>query len=83
MCLDNEIGSPKIIVFGENHHNTLGLIRSLGEIGLFSYLVLVNSNGLYPFVAKSRYIKKVLNTIVIIDGNRLDTAKIPTKSVEW
>ena len=49
MCLDNEIGSPKIIVFGENHHNTLGLIRSLGEIGLFSYLVLVNSNGLYPF----------------------------------
>ena len=27
--------------------------------------------------------KKVLNTMVIIEGKRLETAKIPTKSVEW
>lgn len=45
----------KIIVIGGNHHNTLGVIRSLGYKGLKSSLVLV---GKYenPFVKYSRYI---------------------------
>ncbi len=63
----NEV-KHKIIVFGENHHNTLGLIRSLGEMGLFSYLILVNPNKTYPFVEKSRYIKKTWIVYNVDDG---------------
>ena len=63
--MDNQVKKHKLIVFGENHHNTLGLIRSLGEVGLYSTLVLVNSNKIYPFVAKSRYVEKawIVNSV--------------------
>ena len=68
MCFGRKLETPKIIVFGENHHNTLGLIRSLGEVGLRPYLVLVKSNVLYPFVSKSRYIKKAWVVDNVRDG---------------
>lgn len=68
MCFGRKLETPKIIVFGENHHNTLGLIRSLGEVGLRPYLVLVKSNVLYPFVSKSRYIKKAWGVDNVRDG---------------
>lgn len=56
VCMSIKDVRHKIVVFGENHHNTLGLIRSLGEAGLHSNLILVNSNKIYPFVTKSRYV---------------------------
>lgn len=47
----------KAIVIGGNHHNTLGVIRSLGRKGIMPY-VIVTSGGLDSFVLKSKYIKK-------------------------
>lgn len=46
------------IVIGGNHHNTLGLIRSLGFKGVYSE-VLLYGGGKNPFVGKSKYIQKL------------------------
>lgn len=46
----------KVVVFGGSHHNTLGVIRSLGEKGLEPYLIVVSNEP--SFVTRSRYIKK-------------------------
>ncbi len=46
----------KVIVFGGNHHNTLGVIRSLGKRGIKVYALI--HGGCKSFVGKSRYITK-------------------------
>lgn len=46
----------KIIVFGGNHHNTLGVIRSLGEAGITPILILHGTSQ--SFVAQSKYINE-------------------------
>lgn len=48
--------SNKIIVFGGNHHNTLGVVRSLGEVDCKPILVIHGAS--HSFVAKSKYIDK-------------------------
>ena len=48
-----------VIIFGCSHHNTLGVIRSLGEKGIPTILILVEDKG-YSFVGKSKYLKEVL-----------------------
>lgn len=48
--------SNRIIVFGGNHHNTLGVIRSLGEVGCKPILILHGASN--SFVSKSKYIDK-------------------------
>lgn len=45
-----------IFVLGGNHHNTLGVIRSLGSVGIRSNLIL-SSKESHPYVSYSRYIK--------------------------
>lgn len=47
----------KIIVFGGDHHNTLGVIRSLGEAGIKPILILHGT--IDSFVAQSKYISKI------------------------
>lgn len=47
----------KVIVIGGNHHNTLGVIRALGEKGVKSYVIITNDNR-FSFVKKSKYIIK-------------------------
>ena len=49
--------SKKVIVVGGNHHNTLGVIRSLGRAGLAPFVILTSGNG-DSFVLKSKYIQK-------------------------
>lgn len=49
------MSKKKVIVIGGNHHNTLGVLRSLGEKGVFSELILVTSSK-YPYVKYSKYI---------------------------
>lgn len=44
----------KIIIIGEEHHNTLGVLRSIGEIGIQSHLIITQSPK--PFVIHSKYI---------------------------
>jgi predicted ATP-grasp superfamily ATP-dependent carboligase len=49
----------EVIVIGGNHHNTLGVIRALGEKGIVPNLILV-TKGKRPFVSYSRYLKRVV-----------------------
>lgn len=46
------------IVIGGDHHNTLGVIRSLGQKGLKSNAIIVPSSK-YSYVAKSKYLSSV------------------------
>ena len=45
----------EVIVIGYNHHNTLGLIRSLGEAGHHVHLLLMESG--FNYVNKSSYLQ--------------------------
>ena len=48
----------KVIVIGGDHHNTLGVIRGLGERGIYPDLVLVGQEK-RTFVDASKYIRRV------------------------
>lgn len=56
-------------VIGGNHHNTLGVIRSLGECGIKPY-VIIQQDDLPPFVSRSKYINK--SWLVSSDKDVLD-----------
>lgn len=45
----------KVLVIGGDHHNTLGVIESLGVKGVFPY-VLAITNTSWAYVLKSRYV---------------------------
>ena len=49
--------TPKIIVLGDNHHNTLGVIRSLGERGLNVELIIKKTP--HYFVTVSKYVTTI------------------------
>lgn len=46
----------KVVVVGSNHHNALGVIRSLGEFGCNVFFVTHSCDK--SFVARSRYVEK-------------------------
>lgn len=48
----------KIIVIGGAHHNTLGVVRSLGEAGLADDIILIGVFCGNNFVGKSKYVRK-------------------------
>lgn len=47
----------EVYVVGGDHHNTLGVLRSLGFKGIKSNLIVVTEKK-HPYVGKSRFIKK-------------------------
>lgn len=49
--------NKEVIVIGGNHHNTLSVLRSLGEKGVLSLLIVV-SHDTKPYVGYSKYIKE-------------------------
>ena len=49
----------KVIVIGGDHHNTLGVIRGLGERGVKSELILVTPSKM-TFVNYSRYVSSCI-----------------------
>ncbi len=49
-----------VIVIGGNHHNTLGVVRSLGYEGISPILILVAGDDECTYVAHSRYLKKTI-----------------------
>lgn len=53
--------NKSVIVIGGNHHNTLGVIRSLGRKGIRPYVILTSGDKT-SFVLKSKYI---LSSIVV------------------
>jgi len=56
----------KVILIGGNHHNTLGVLRSLGQTGKFDVcLILIGLSS--DFVACSKYVRK--NEIYRVDSD--------------
>ena len=56
----------KFIIFGDGHFNTLGMVRSLGEVGIRPDVVLVGNNLMV--VSSSRYIHDLHVADSIEDG---------------
>lgn len=48
----------KVIILGGSHHNTLGVVRSLGEKAILSYVLIVSINTSDSLVLKSKYVLK-------------------------
>ena len=49
-------GKGNVVVIGSDHHNTLGVVESLGMAGLSPYVVIVSGHTLpRSFVLKSKY----------------------------
>lgn len=48
----------KVIVIGGDHHNTLGVIRSLGERGIYSNVILISLSKM-TYVDSSKYISNL------------------------
>ena len=48
----------EIIVIGGNHHNTLSILRSLGEKGVKSLLIVVSKDP-KPYIGYSKYIQEM------------------------
>ena len=46
----------KIIVVGGEHHNSLGVIRSLGEAGLKNNIIYINTSDDNNFVCRTKYL---------------------------
>lgn len=61
--------SHKVIAIGIDHHNTLGAIRSLGECGIKSYLILEDQSK-SSFVSKSKYVEEC---IPLVNNSLVDT----------
>lgn len=61
--------SHKVIIIGIDHHNTLGAIRSLGECGIKSYLILEDQSK-ESFISKSKYIEQC---IPLVNNSLIDT----------
>ncbi len=68
-----------VFVIGGNHHNTLGVIRSLGEKGIMPY-VIIQCNECNPHVLKSKYICK--SWIVEADDEVLQILRNEGKQLE-
>lgn len=60
----------KVIIIGVGHHNTLGVIRSLGEAGLKQQIVLLMISKKRNFVCYSKYVSKK-NVYLILDTSQI------------
>lgn len=53
--VQREIGH-RIVVFGGDHYNTYGIVRSLGEVGIHSDVIILGCKRKDSFVLRSRYV---------------------------
>ena len=58
----------KVIVIGGFHHNTYALIRSLGEAGIKSYVILEPCHPKVNWLFVSKYI---IGNYILSDGENL------------
>lgn len=71
-----------VIIYGANHNNTLGLVRSCGEKG--HQIILLLQKGKVNYVDKSRYIKKCIYTTSdtdVIATIKEEASKLNTKPI--
>ncbi len=54
--MTDELSKHKFIVFGEEHYNPIGIVRSLGEEGIKSIVIVIDGGPV--FLSKSKYICK-------------------------
>lgn len=55
----------EIIVIGGNHHNTLAILRSLGEKGVKSLLIVVSEDS-KPYIGYSKYVQE-MRVVKLVD----------------
>ena len=53
--MKNDIKAHKHIIFCDEHYNSLGIVRSLGERGILSFLIIINNK--MKLTSKSKYVK--------------------------
>ena len=53
------IERERAIVIGHEHYNTLGLLRSLGEVGVKTTLILITNSRCRSLVARCKYISDI------------------------
>lgn len=63
-----DITDHEFIVFGNEHYNPLGIVRSLGERGIKPIGVIIKNKK--PIVSKSKYLKKVFLVASVEEGYR-------------
>ena len=68
-----------IIVLGITHHNTLGVIRALGESPLHIRSVLILYGEKESYLTKSKYVKE---TIFVTEANGITDALLGVASDE-
>lgn len=56
----------KVVVIGRDHHNTLGVVVSLGRVGVMSYTLVIDIGLKHSYVKSSKY---------VIDGWRFSEEK--------
>lgn len=69
----------EVIIIGGNHHNALGVIRALGEVG-FSPILILTTKEKKPFVSYSKYLKRVI--VLESDEKIIETLLSKCKSKE-
>ena len=62
-----------IVVIGGSHHNTLGVVRSLGEVGLTDKIRLIIVGDSNDFVSRSKYVRKE-NVCIIPNEDLIESA---------
>jgi len=67
--MKNSINGHLCIVFAQEHYNPLGLIRGLGENGIFPVYVSIKRRG--EVATKSKFISKLHHVDSVIDGYNL------------
>ena len=74
--------NKNIIVIGGNHHNTLSILRSLGEKGVQSLLIIISEDS-KPYVGYSKYIQemRVVKAVEDISSAMYSLHKGPEKEV--
>lgn len=69
MVQNKNIKNHDIIVFGLEHYNPLGVLRSLGQEGI--YPTLITLKGRWPISEKSIYVKELHNVQTFDEGLEL------------
>lgn len=79
----------KVIIIGNAHHNTLGLVRSLGEKGIRPILLLEPCDLRFccvrfsRYIAKIHYLKSVEDVWNCVEGKRLNVVDVHKDTLEW
>ena len=61
--MDKKENTKEVIIIGGDHYNTYGIVRSLGEEGIKSDVLILGCKSKDSFVLRSRYVEKGLGCL--------------------